>query len=156
MSTRDRYVVARMASGLVLRGTTVDFTPERPTFWVTPDGCGRGVEVRLADLKALFFPRHEPGSESETPTAYAPAPDPTRDGKRLVVRFMDGETMTGYALSYRPEKPGFFLFPDDPESQHEKIFVLQTATSDVLAGPHAQAHPIASRSPGPTVQKKVA
>ena len=56
MSTRDRSVVARMASGLVLRGTTVDFNPERPTLWVTPDGGGRGVEVRVSDLKALFFP----------------------------------------------------------------------------------------------------
>ncbi|TPW11256.1 MAG: hypothetical protein FD129_1711 [bacterium] len=123
---------------------------------MTPEGVGRGVEVRVADLKALFFPR--PGGESgiESPVAYGPAPDPARDGKRLVVRFMDGETMTGHALSYRAEKAGFFLYPDDPESQHEKIYILQTAVSQVLVGPTAQAHPIVSRTLGMTIKKKAA
>ena len=140
----------------MLRGTTIDFTPERPTLWVTPDGGGRGVEVRLADLKALFFPRPETVSGHEVPSDYAPTPDPTRDGKRIVVRFMDGETMTGHVLSYRPEKVGFFLFPDDPECQHEKIFILQTTASEVLVGQRALEHPIVSRTMGSTPQKKVA
>lgn len=156
MSTRERDVVARLASGLVLRGTTVDFNPERPTLWVTPDGGGRGVEVRIADLKALFFPRPEGVPDLERAADYAPTPDPTRDGRRIVVRFLDGETMTGHVLSYRPEKVGFFLFPDDPECQHEKIFILQTSASDVLVGTRAQEHPIVSRTMGSMPQKKVA
>jgi hypothetical protein len=158
MSTRDRFVVARMASGLVLRGTTVDFTPDRPTLWITPDGGGRGVEVRVADLKALFFPRPDaaprPGRAPQA--AYTQGPDPGRDGKRIVVRFQDGETMTGFALSYRPEKVGFFLFPDDPDSQHEKIFILQAATSEVLVGQAAQEHPVATRTATPARQDKAA
>jgi len=158
VSTRDRFIVARMASGLVLRGTTVDFTPERPTLWITPDGGGRGVEVKVANLKALFFPRADaaPARSSAPGPGYTQNPDPVRDGKRIVVRFQDGETMTGFTLSYRPEKVGFFLFPDDPDSQHEKIFVLQAATSEVLVGQAAQEHPVATRTATPTSQDKAA
>ena len=158
MPSRDRHVVARLASGLVLRGTTVDFTPERPTLWITPDGGGRGVELRVSDLKALFFvPTNGSGeTASRSRPAYAPEPDATRNGKRLVVRFLDGETMTGHALSYRPEKVGFFLFPDDPECQYEKIFVLQAATSDVLVGRVAELHPIASRTSATPDREKAA
>ncbi|HEX7878266.1 MAG TPA: hypothetical protein VF720_02585, partial [Candidatus Eisenbacteria bacterium] len=116
------------------------------------------VEVRVANLKALFFPRADaaPLLSRNSQPAYSQAIDPVRDGKRIVVRFQDGETMTGFALSYRPEKVGFFLFPDDPDSQHEKIFILQAATSEVLVGEKAQAHPVATRTATPTSQDKAA
>jgi len=145
MNPRERYVIARLASGLVLRGNTVDFTPERPMLRINPDEVGRGVEVKLADLKALFFPKVEEPPRRRPPR-YA-QPDPIKDGKRIVVRFPDGEWMSGHTLSYRPEKVGFFLFPDDPESQHEKIFILSAATEEVLTGPAAENHPIVIRTP---------
>lgn len=155
MSTRERAVVARLASGLVLRGSTVDFNPDRPTLWIDPDGGGRGVEVKLRDLKALFFP-YPPGQTRRTATpSRGNAPDPARDGKRVVVRFQDGETMTGHALVFRSEKVGFFLHPDDPDSQHEKVFVVVAATSQVLVGRDAEAHPVVVRVATPG-QKKVA
>ena len=158
MTIRDRSVVARLSSGLVLRGTTVDFNPDRPTLWITPDGGGRGVEIKVADLKALFFPR---AASAPSPAARIQSgesgrgPHPERDGKRIVARFRDGEVMTGYALSYRPEKNGFFLFPDDPDTQHEKIFILAAATIEVLVGQAALEHPIMTRRQS-TPGKKVA
>jgi hypothetical protein len=57
MNPREKPVVARLSSGLVIRGTTLDFTPDRPGFRVTPEEGGRGVEVKVRDLKALFFTR---------------------------------------------------------------------------------------------------
>lgn len=148
MNPRERPVIARLNTGLVVRGTTIDFSPERPVFRVMPDGEGRGVEVRLKDLKALFFPKFENPDRPPRPRSsrYA-APDPEKDGKRIVARFPDGEWMTGYTLSYRPEKIGFFLFPDDPDSQHEKIFVLSAATQEVLTGAEAERHPVSIRTP---------
>jgi hypothetical protein len=154
MSTRERAVVARLASGLVLRGSTIDFNPDRPTLWIDPDGGGRGVEVKLRDLKALFFPYPEGRTRRTAPTT-GHAPDPVRDGKRIVVHFQDGETMTGHTLGYRSEKVGFFLYPDDPDSQHEKLFVVAASTSEVLVGREAEAHPVVVRVP-PAPQKKVA
>src|SRR5512146_3007766 len=117
MSSRERPVVARLMSGLVIRGTTLDFNPERPSFRVSPEGAPRGVEVRIKELKALFFVKTAALGHLavvEAGRSYAPAPNPATDGKRIVVRFNDGEVMTGHTLSYRPEKVGFYLFPDDP------------------------------------------
>jgi hypothetical protein len=131
MNPRERAVVARFASGLVIRGTTLDFTPDKISIRVTPDGGGRGVEVKIRDLKALFFTK-VPGHAAPRRSHY-PSIDPATGGKRLAVRFRDGEMMTGYALSYRPEKTGFFLFPDDPDSQHEKIYVLAAQAEEVKA-----------------------
>lgn len=147
MNPRERPVIARLTTGLAIRGTTLDFTPERPSFRVIPDGEGRGVEVRLKDLKALFFPKldTEPVTRRHPPR-YA-APDPIKDGKRIAVRFSDGEWMTGHTLSYRAEKTGFFLFPDDPDSQHERIFIMNTAPEEVLTGREAENHPTAIRTP---------
>jgi hypothetical protein len=133
MNAREREVVARLASGLVLRGTTLDFTPDRPGFRITPDGGGRGVEVKVRDLKALFFTKMEGQRPVHATMNHYPAVDPVTGGKRLSIRFKDGELMTGYALSYRPEKVGFFLFPDDPDSQHEKVFVLSEQTDAVVS-----------------------
>lgn len=132
MNPREMPVVARLSSGLVIRGTTLDFTPDRPGFRVTPEGGGRGVEVKVRDLKALFFTKVPGRPPHGGRRDYLPSVDPVTGGKRLSVRFSDGEMMTGYALSYRPEKIGFFLFPDDPESQHEKIFILGTMVVEVL------------------------
>jgi hypothetical protein len=146
MNPRERAVVARLNTGLVIRGTVNDFTPERPSFRVTQDGGGRGVEVKLKDLKALFFPRVDPPVEPERrrPPRYG-QPDPVTDGKRIVVFFNDGECMTGHTLSYRPEKVGFFLFPDDPGSQHEKVFIYSGVVTSVLTGREAEEHPTAIR-----------
>ncbi len=147
MNPRERHVIARLNTGLAIRGTTIDFTPDRPSFRVNPDQDGRGVEVRLRDLKALFFPKQEIEAPTRRhPPRYA-APDPVRDGKRIAVRFPDGEWMTGHTLSYRPDKVGFFLFPDDPDSQHERVFIMNTAPEEVLTGRAAENHPMAVRTP---------
>lgn len=150
MNSREKAIVARLASGLVLRGSTIDFNPERPTFWIDPDGGGRGVEVKLRDLKALFFPYPAGQTRSTAGPLSGNAPEAVRNGKRVVARFQDGEVMTGFALAYRSERVGFFLYPDDPDSQHERIFVVQAATSEVLVGPAAEAHPVVIRVPPAT------
>lgn len=135
MADREKPVIARLASGLVIRGTTLDFNPERPAFRVTPEGGGRGVEVRIRDLKALFFCR--PAAETapaRSRPAYLAAPDPAREGKPVSVLFKDGEQMEGYTLSYRPDKPGFFLYPADPQSPHERVYVAALAVDQVRTG----------------------
>jgi hypothetical protein len=155
MPTREKAVVARLASGLVLRGSTVDFNPDRPTLWIDPDGGGRGVEVKLRDLKALFFPYPAGQTRRTAPPPRGNAPDPVRDGKRVVARFQDGETMTGHTLACRSDRIGFFLTPDDPDSQHERIFVVLAATTEVLLGRDAENHPIVVRV-APNGQDKAA
>lgn len=135
MASREKPVIARLATGLVIRGTTLDFSPERPSLRVTPDGGGRGVEVKVRDLKALFFVKTagEAAPQGFRP-AYLSSPDPAREGKQISVLFKDGERMEGYTLSYRPDKPGFFLYPAEPDSQHERVYVVAGAVAEVSPG----------------------
>lgn len=151
MSTRERPVVARLATGLVIRGSTLEFNPERPSFRVSPDVGGRGVEVKVRDLKALFFPKLAPGADPTASSAaqYVRPTDPARDGKRIVIRFEDNEVMTGFTLSYRADRVGFYLFPDDPHSQHEKVFIVNRVVTEVITGDAAVNYPVAVRVPWP-------
>ena len=52
-------------------------------------------------------------------------------GKRIMIRFKDGETIRGYTSGYSPERSGFFAFPSDPQSNMERVFVLKSATADI-------------------------
>ena len=48
-------IVVRYRSGEVLKGTTQDFFPNRPSFHLLPQLGGAAIEVRSRDLKAVFF-----------------------------------------------------------------------------------------------------
>jgi hypothetical protein len=47
------------------------------------------------------------------------------------VEFKDGEILAGYTSGYTPTRVGFFVFPADPESNNEKVFILNRATKKV-------------------------
>jgi hypothetical protein len=52
-------------------------------------------------------------------------------GKRIRVRFKDGETMVGYTQGYTPNRTGFVFFPADPESNNEKAFIVNASTENI-------------------------
>jgi len=137
--TETTRVVARFADGQVLKGTTQDFFPNRPAFHVLPAGGGPGVEVRCRQLKALFFVKtFEGNSKRKDLPGFIAAPPETAHGKKVAVRFKDGEIICGYSLSYAPDRDGFFLFPSDAGTNNSRIFVIITATAEVKAGPAAE------------------
>ena len=74
---QTNIVVARLIDGQTIKGTTLNVDPERPTFHVRTDAGP--IEVRLVDLKALFFvknpvgnPRHQEAFASAVAAARAP------------------------------------------------------------------------------------
>ena len=88
------------------------------------------VEIRTADLKALFFVKdfagdseHVEGNEfdSENPPA----------GSRIRVVFLDGEVLVGTTTDYQPDRQGFFLVPADVSSNNERCYVVLAATREV-------------------------
>jgi hypothetical protein len=132
MLTRpDNRVVARFQDGLSLRGTTIDFSPLRPFFRLTDNGATYQVDVAL--LKALFFVRNFDGNAAynEKKGFFSRS----NHGKKVMVEFKDGEVLFGYTLSYTSQGMGFFVFPGDPESNNEKIFVIHAATRTVRLTP---------------------
>ena len=132
-------VVARFTDGTTMMGTTQDFFPNRPAFHVLPQGGGAGIEVRCRQLKGLFFVKTFEGDPKRKDLrGFVAAAPETAQGKKIAVRFRDGEILCGYSLSYAPDREGFFIFPADAGSNNTRVFVITAATAEVKAGPAAE------------------
>ena len=137
MSELNR-VVAHFTGGKLIKGTTQDFFPNRPRFHIQPADGGAAIEVRCRELKAVFFVREFAGNASRRDLrGFLSSPGETAQGKKLAVRFKDGELLCGYSLSYLPDREGFFMFPSDSASNNLRIYVIVAATIEVKAGPAA-------------------
>jgi hypothetical protein len=132
MLTRpENRVVARFQDGLSLRGTTIDFSPTRRVFRLSDSGAT--YEIDLTRLKALFFVRDFDGNAAyNEKKGFFARPN---HGKKVMVEFKDGEVLFGYTLTYSTHGIGFFVFPGDPESNNEKVFVIHGATRTVRLTP---------------------
>jgi hypothetical protein len=129
------------------------------------------IEVKVSDLKAIYYVRSLSGNKqykkkryfgsvsenqaspvrarglgaSEDPALSHPHGPPIKietKGKRIMVRFKDGEILCGFIEGELPWKDGFltlpdpnlkgfFIFPADPEGNNTKVFVVTTAVEDV-------------------------
>ena len=135
----SNLVVARYLDGRVLKGVTRDFSPNRGIFHVDVQDGGNGVEMRFRQLKALFFVRTldgDPGREDVR--GFVNGPAETQHGKKIAVRFRDGEFLCGYTLSWSPDREGFFLFPADADGNNQRVFVITASTLEIKAGPAAE------------------
>lgn len=128
MARQENKVIAHYRDGTLLKGTTLDFFPSKPSFHVM-DEAEDVHEVLVEDLKAVFFVKSFTGD---------PANQERRgfftrhtQGKKVMVEFEDGETIFGYTLSYTVKGLGFFMFPGDPDSNNVKIFIVHGATQRV-------------------------
>jgi hypothetical protein len=146
MSDTNR-VVAHLIGGKIVKGTTQDFFPNRPIFHLQPADGTPVQELRAKQLKALFFVKDFAGNNKRRDVrGFINGPGETAQGKKLAVRFKDGELLCGYSLSYSPERDGFFMFPADAGSNNVRVYVVIGSTVEVKAGPAAEA--LAQRSLG--------
>ncbi len=127
-------LVVRYADGTVLKGYSADFDPEKPSFHLVPteyDQGDEGIEVRVKDLKAVFFVRRFEGDPdyNESKDLYAARPPGTR---KVTVEFEDGEVLVGYTTGYDPSRPGFFFSPLDPRSNNLRVFAVFAAVTGVI------------------------
>ena len=136
----SNLVVARFVDGRVMKGVTNDFTPNRGVFHVHPAGQETAAaELKFKQLKAVFFVSSLDGDPSRQDVlGFVQGPSETQQGKKIAVRFKDGEFLCGYTLSWTPEREGFFLFPADPNANNQRVFVITAATVEVKAGPAAE------------------
>lgn len=121
-------IVVRYQDGAIVKGTSSDFFPNRDTFHVTDLETLETKPVAVANLKAIFFvhtfegnPEHKDRNDIERAGL----------GRKIHVEFTDGETMVGYTSGYSPDRKAFFVFPADPESNNDRVFVVTSATKDV-------------------------
>jgi hypothetical protein len=121
-------IVIRYADGKLRKGTTADFFPNKDIFHLNDKDDGKVYEINVQALKAVFFVKSYEGDP-----AYDEKLNVERVGlgKRIRIRFRDGETMVGYTQGYSANRTGFIFFPADPECNNEKAFIVNAATDDI-------------------------
>ena len=133
-------VVVRFSDGRVLKGTTEDFFPNRPSFHLRPLGTSETQDIRCQELKAVFFVKDFAGDPKRREArGFDRATTDISRGKKVAIRFKDGELVFGYTLTYMPDRSGFFITPADPASNNLRIYVLTHAAREVKVGPAADA-----------------
>ncbi|WP_224982937.1 DUF6982 domain-containing protein [Geomonas agri] len=121
-------IVVRYADGKVVKGTTEDLAANKMLFHLTETETANRYEVNVEQLKAIFFVKSFQGNHE-----YQERLDVERVGlgKKIKVRFKDGETLVGYTQGFSPARATFIVFPCDPNSNNERAFVVTAATEKV-------------------------
>jgi hypothetical protein len=133
-------VVVRYADGTVLKGTTGDFLPNRPLFHLYPTTGGDPVVVHCKKLKAVFFVRSFRGNpKRQDLRGFLASPLKNKRGRKIAIRFLDGEVICGYTMTYGPGRAGFFVSPSDPRSNNLRAYVISSAMEEIAPGPAADA-----------------
>ena len=120
-------VVARFKDGTMMKGTTVDFFPNKNVFHLIMAN-GETLTVNIDQLKAIFFVKDFQGDKDRKKIYPDNIPG---GGRKVQITFNDDETLTGFSQGYSPDRAGFFIVPADIKSNNERIFVITSATKKV-------------------------
>ncbi len=120
--------VAHYADGSIFKGFTEDLVPSRPSFHLRLADSGERRMINLADLKAVFRVKSLEGDSRRQDRQDGERPG---FGKKIRVRFKDGEEIVGYTNGYAPERPAFFLTPVDPDSNNDRLLVVNRSVERV-------------------------
>jgi hypothetical protein len=126
-------IVVRYQDGRVSKGFTSDFMPNKDMFHLVQVNVpvdSKPAEIHVKELKAIYFVKDFLGNRNYNEKKTFDASKPVV-GKKIMVVFKDGEKMVGTTQGYQPGRPGFFVFPADPQSNIERFFVVTAATSEV-------------------------
>ncbi len=136
-STEAEHIkmVVHYADGRVIKGFSYDFYPNKPHFHLLPPVAGfsftdEALEVRIKELKAVFFVRDFKGNPSYNERKYFLEGE-RPPGRKVEVTFRDGEVLVGSTVGYDMRRPGFFFIPADPKSNNLKVFAVRRAVTSV-------------------------
>ena len=116
----ERFI-AHFRDGRIFKGFPQNLMPSRPPFDLQLADSGERRKVRLADLKAVFAVRSFDGDSERRDVQQG---ERRGYGKKIRVVFKDGEEIVGYTNGYTPERPAFFVFPVDAESNNRRILAV--------------------------------
>ena len=126
-------IVIRYQDGRILKGQTSDFLPTKSVFHILPTDAPPDtppMEVQTSGVKAIFFVKDFTGNREHNEVQGFSAERPA-GGRKIMVVFKDGETITGTTQGYDPNRPGFFVVPADADSNNERCFIITNATQKV-------------------------
>lgn len=133
-------VVAHFRDGRVVKGHTRDFSPSRDSFTLQPYvGDSGPVPVFLDELKAVFHVKSFEGNpDHAAPTGSVSSISEPRfekvmeTGKRIALKFADGEQAWGYAEPHSESEPGFFFFPTDLFDNNLRVYVVKSSLKEMV------------------------
>jgi hypothetical protein len=141
-SQPGEQAVIHLRAGQLQKGLLIGFTPMANTvrLQLESDPAKAPIEVKVSDLKAIYYVRTLSGNKQYKKKRYFGSIE--TKGKRIMVRFKDGEILCGFIEGDLPWKDGFltlsnpglkgfFIYPADPEGNNTKVFVVTTAVEDV-------------------------
>lgn len=141
----DDKVVLRFDNGTLLKGYLKEFSQESHHVLFEEIGGDSYRNIPVQELKAIFFVRtFEGDSEYREKKRYGIR---KREGRKIFIRFKDGESMAGYLQGDMPwdkgfflskpdeKKIGFFLVPADEDSNNSKVFVIKSSVRDITLLP---------------------
>ena len=124
---QTNQIIVRFKDGMIMKGTTNDFFPNKLCFHLNRLD-GKIEEIDIENLKAVFFVKDFEGNK-DYQKKYEDSIHGA--GRKIEIEFTDGESITGYALGYSPDRHGFFITPADLSSNNERIFVVKSATINI-------------------------
>jgi hypothetical protein len=134
MGSNMNRVVARFRDGRILKGVALDLDPAKPLFHLRPPEGGKAHEIRLDDLKAIFFVRSFEGDpERDEMRTLDPGDVRARGSTTVSFTFEDGETIVGLAIRHPPIKAFHYIVPADPDSNNIRILINQAAVKSMDA-----------------------
>ena len=125
--------ILRFADGRIVKGYTRGFDPRKSSFLFeeSREGtAGKPAKMQFDGLKAIFFVKDFHGNSHYSERKSFKNGD-RPEGQRVEVTFLDGERIQGFTIGYDAQRPGFFFFPADTESNHFGIFVIAKAVLDL-------------------------
>ena len=120
-------VVVKFKDRRILKGKTNNFFPNKTSFHLELVD-GEKTEIRLQELKALFFVKTFEGDQQHEKNYGDTVPG---GGRKIKVRFSDGETIIGYTTGYSSDRTGFYMVPADLKGNNERVFVVVSATEAI-------------------------
>jgi len=133
----NQQVVLRFLDGRIIKGYIGDFSPANNHISVVDERLNE-QDIQLNELKAVFYVKsfegnkHYSDKKSFTNTS--------QKGKKILIRFKDGERLIGYLEGDVPwqrgfflesKKGGFFIIPSDDQTNNIKVFIVSTSVTNV-------------------------
>ena len=138
-------VVLRFINGKILKGYIKDFTAYADIAVIQEVETDKDHGIPIQKLKAIFFVKTFEGNSAHSDKKLFGIRE--NIGRKVYIRFNDGESMMGYLEGDIPwekgfylSKPtgalkGFFLVPVDVDSNNKKVFVVSSSIKDITLMP---------------------
>jgi hypothetical protein len=124
---RHNQVVVKFKDNTILKGKMDNWSPQKTHVFLQTQDQGI-LNINKEKLKAVFFIKDFEGNPDYKETYDDLMPG---EGRKMKVKFLDGEEIIGYCLSYSENHQGFTITPADKLCNNTRIFIIQSAIEKV-------------------------